>query len=170
MTTPASPRHAFSTDDFWALRIMGQVALSPDGKRVAFVVHSMDRVQNENHAAIYLLHLDEQGHPCGEPRQLTAGVKNDSSPAWAPDNRHLLFLSDREEKNQLWLIDSDGGEASRLTSMLYGVSEAVWSPDGQWIAFTASASLSDDDDLLMGRTLPDEQAKKRMEDEQKFNL
>lgn len=170
MTTSTSPRRAFSTDDLWALRVMGQVALSPDGRRVAFVMHSTDRAQNENRAAIYLLHLDEQGRSCGEPRQLTSGVKNDTGPTWAPDSRHLLFLSDREEKGQLWLIDTDGGEARRLTSMLYGVNEATWSPDGRWIAFTASASPTDDDDLLTGRTLPDERAKKRMEDEQNFGL
>ncbi|HEY1348020.1 MAG TPA: S9 family peptidase [Ktedonobacteraceae bacterium] len=170
MTAPTSPRRTFCADDLWALRIMGQVALSPDGRRVAFVMHSMDRAQNENHAALYLLHLDEQGRPCGEPRQLTSGVKNDSSPTWAPDSRRLLFLSDREEKNQLWLIDTDGGEASKLTDMLHGVSEAAWSPDGRWIAFTASASTDDDDALLMGRTAPDEQTRKRIDDEQKFAL
>lgn len=169
MTAPTSPRK-FSTDDLWALRSMGQVALSPDGRRIAFVMHSTDREQNENRAAIYLLHLDEQGRASGEPRQLTSGAKNDTGPTWAPDSRRLLFLSDRDEKNQIWLIDTDGGEASKLTNMLHGVSEAAWSPDGQWIAFTASTSATDDDELLMGRTLPDEKAKKRMEEEQKFGL
>lgn len=170
MTAPTSPRRIFGTDDLWALRVMGQVALSPDGRRVAFVMHSTDRMQNENRAAIYLLHLDERGRPSGEPRQLTGGVKNDINPTWAPDSKRLLFISDREEKNQLWLIDTDGGEAARLTNMLHGVSEASWSPDGRWIAFTASAAPTDDDELLMGRTSPDEQTRKRMEDEQKYDL
>lgn len=169
MTVPTLPR-TFGTDDLWALRIMGQVALSPDGRRVAFVMHSTDKEQNENRAAIYLLHLDEQGRASGEPRQLTSGVKKDTGPTWAPDSKRLLFLSDRDEKNQLWLIDTDGGEASKLTSMLHGVSEAAWSPDGRWIAFAAPASATDEDELLMGRTLPDEKAKKQMEDEQKFGL
>src|SRR5260370_14138506 len=45
-------------------------------------------------------------------------------------SRRLLFLSDREEeKNQLWLINTDGGEARKLTNMLNGVSEASLSPD-----------------------------------------
>ena len=51
-----------------------------------------------------------------------------------PDSRHLLFISDREgEKSQLWLIDTDGGEARKLTNMLNGVSEAAW-PHQQWYA------------------------------------
>src|SRR5260221_2241408 len=124
-----------TADDLWTFKEMGNIALSPDGRRVAFVTHSLDKAKNERHSAIYLLHLDEQGHAVGEPRQLTGGVKNDTQPVWAPDSGRLLFLSDREEeKNQLWLINTDGGEARKLTNMLNGVSEAAWSPDGQWIA------------------------------------
>ncbi|HEY7125922.1 MAG TPA: hypothetical protein VH540_18355 [Ktedonobacterales bacterium] len=125
-------------DDLWAFKILGAITLSPNGRRVAFVVQSNEKAKNEQHSAIWLLHLDEQGLAVGAPRQLTSGVKHDSQPAWAPDSRHLLFVSDREgEKSQLWLIDTEGGEARKLTTMLNGVSEAAWSPDGGWIAFTA---------------------------------
>src|SRR5713101_6275872 len=141
-----------TADDLWTFKEMGNIALSPDGRRVAFVTHSLDKAKNERQSAIYLLQLDEQGHAVGEPRQLTSGVKNDTQPVWAPDSRRLLFLSDREEeKNQLWLINTDGGEARKVTNMLNGISEAAWSPDGQWIAFTAAVASTDDDDLLAGR-------------------
>src|SRR5689334_4348386 len=115
-------------DDLWALNEIGSIALSPDGRRVAYVVLTDEKDGNETHSAIWLLHLDEQGAPIGSPRQLTSGVKHDSGPVWSPDSRRLLFLSDREESkgNQLWLIDTDGGEASKLTTMLRGVSEAAW--------------------------------------------
>jgi dipeptidyl aminopeptidase/acylaminoacyl peptidase len=156
-------------DDLWTFKMMGNIALSPDGRHVAFVMHSSDKTKNDRQSAIYLLHLDDQGHAVDEARQLTSGVKNDSYPAWAPDSRRLLFISDREEeKNQLWLIDTDGGEARKLTSMLNGVSEAAWSPDGQWIAFTAAAAAKDDDEALTGRKPLNADEKKKREEEERI--
>ncbi len=157
-------------DDLWTVKEIGIIALSPDGGRVAYVVHTLDRAKNEPQSAIWLLHLDEHGHAVGVPRRLTSGTKNDSGPVWSPDSKRLLFLSDREEKNQLWLIDTDGGEARKLTNMLHGVSEAAWSPDGQWIAFTAMAASQDDDDLLLGRKTLNADEKKKYEEEERIRL
>src|SRR5579859_564102 len=112
----ASPRK-MTLDDLWSLNEIGAIALSPDGRRVAYIVHSDDKTKNETHSAVWLLHLDEKGTASGTPRQLTSGAKHDSGPVWSSDSRRLLFLSDREESkgNQLWLINTDGGEASKLT-------------------------------------------------------
>jgi dipeptidyl aminopeptidase/acylaminoacyl peptidase len=148
---------------------MGNIALSPDGRRVAFVMQSKDRTQDTRQNAIWLLHLDEHGHPVSAARQLTGGTKNDINPAWAPDSRHLVFISNREEeKKQLWVIDTDGGEAHKLTNMLHGVNEAAWSPDGRWIAFTSAMTSADDDDLLVGRKKLEGADKKKYEDEVRF--
>jgi dipeptidyl aminopeptidase/acylaminoacyl peptidase len=167
MTMPRKLTH----DDLWTLKEIGAIALSPDGRRVAFVMSSTDKEKNERRSAIYLLHLDEQGHAVGEPRQLTGGTKADTNPVWAPDSQRLLFVSNREgDKRQLWLIETDGGEARKLTSMLHGVSEAAWSPDGQWIAFTAPAAPGDDDDVLTGRKVLDATAKKQYEEDERFHL
>jgi dipeptidyl aminopeptidase/acylaminoacyl peptidase len=167
-----SPRK-MTLDDLWALNEIGTIVLSPDGRRVAYVVHSDDKAGNETHSAIWLLHLDERGAATGPARQLTSGAKHDSGPEWAPDSRRLLFLSDREggtERNQLWLIDTDGGEASKLTAMLRGVSDMAWSPDGHWIAFTAMAADGDEDDLLMGRKTLNADEKKKWSEEQRTRL
>jgi Tol biopolymer transport system component len=158
-------------DDLWAFKMLGNIALSPDGRRIAFVMHGADKAKNERSSAIYLLQLDEQGLAEGEPRQLTSGNRNDTYPVWAPDSKRLLFISDREEdKSQLWLIDTDGGEARRLTAMLNGVNEAAWSPDGRWIAFTAMVAPEDGDDILMGRKTLNADEKKKREEEERIRL
>src|SRR5215831_6103766 len=160
-----------TADDLWSFKDMGNIALSPDGRRIAFVMYSLDKMRNERHGTIYLLRLDELGNAVGEPCQLTSSAKNDTDPVWAPDSKRLLFLSDREEaKNQLCLINTDGGEARKLTNMLNGVSEAAWSPDGHWIAFTAMVSPADDDEVLTGRKPLEEAEKKKREEEERIRL
>src|SRR5579885_585949 len=158
-----------TNDDLWSFDVMGNIALSSDGRRAAFVMQSKDKEKNEVRSNILLLHLDAQGHAIGSPKRLTSGGKNNTNPVWAPDNHRLLFLSDREgEKNQLWLIDTDGGEAHKLTSMLHGVSDAAWSPDGRWIAFTDAVAPQDDDEALLGRTPLDEAAKKKNDKDERI--
>lgn len=164
-------RRKLTSDDLWAFKDVWNVALSPDGRRVALVQGRKDKEQDQYHHAILLLHLDEQGHAVGEPRQLTSGVKNDDNPVWAPDSQRLLFTSNREEgKNQLWLIDTNGGEPRKLTNVQHGVSSAAWSPDGRWIAFTASAAATDDDEVLTGQKPLDKIAQKKYEDAESIRL
>ncbi|MGI8962076.1 MAG: S9 family peptidase [Bryobacteraceae bacterium] len=79
-------------------------------------------------------------------RQFTFSSKSESSPRWSPDGSTLAFLSDRDERMQIFLIRSDGGEASPLTSGKNAVSSFRWSPDGTQIAFLASEPKSEADE------------------------
>ena len=40
----------------------------------------------------------------------------------------------RDEKQQVFSLSMDGGEATPLTSLKNGVSDFVWSPDGMQLA------------------------------------
>ena len=102
-------------------------ALSPDGKRAAFVVATTDVDANKGRSQIWL-----------DDAPLTGG-ENDSSPTWSPDGRFLAFTSRRGEKKSettIHVLPVDGpGETRQVASLPDGVSDLSWSPDGGTLAF-----------------------------------
>ncbi len=52
-------------------------------------------------------------------------------PVASPDGRRIVFTA----FDRVWVKDMPDGEARRLTSEDVGEYHAVWSPDGEWVAF-----------------------------------
>ncbi|MBK8388952.1 MAG: PD40 domain-containing protein [Saprospiraceae bacterium] len=55
-------------------------------------------------------------------------------PSISPDGKFVVFSYDGD----LWKVDSEGGQAWRLTGMKGEETLPRISPDGKWIAFSAS--------------------------------
>ncbi|MEM7707839.1 MAG: amidohydrolase family protein [Pseudomonadota bacterium] len=72
----------------------------------------------------------------GEAKALTADISWNMQPRFSPDGEQIVFVSDRNGGDNLWLMAADGtGEATELTSdraQLFH--NPAWSPDGQWLA------------------------------------
>lgn len=51
----------------------------------------------------------------GEPRTITDGIGNNESPAFAPNGRHLAFVSSRAGKEQIFTIARDGKDLRQIT-------------------------------------------------------
>ena len=132
---------------FWSVPLFGQHSLttaktldiwqpsglefSPDGLRLALQVREPVK---GTAAATHVWVLDLQTNAL---RQWTTSPKSDTRPRWSPDGRSLAFVSDREERAQIYLIRADGGEAEKLTEAKNAVQDFRWSPDGKRIAFLA---------------------------------
>ena len=129
-----SEKRPFEPLDITRIRFVTDPHLSPDGRRVAFVVTTLSEAKDEYLSTIWM--VDSVG---GEPRRFTTGNKRDLAPRWSPDGRFLAFTTDREakKKTQLYLMPADGGEPHRLSNLPMGVSNPAWSPDSTRIVITS---------------------------------
>jgi dipeptidyl aminopeptidase/acylaminoacyl peptidase len=123
--------------DVYELTSVSDPRISPDGTRVAYVVTTIDRDENEYRSAIWVARLDGSD----EPRAFTSGEKKDATPRWSHDGNWLAFTSTRggDEKTpaNLYVIPAQGGEARKLTDLKESVEDAVWSPDSTRLAVVA---------------------------------
>lgn len=118
-------------EDLFAIRLVADPNISPDGKRVAYVVTTVDKDLNGYRSCIWM------ASACGqwEPFQFTGGRAKDAGPRWSPDGTRLAFLSNRNETNQIFVMPADGGEASQVTDGPNAVTEFSWAPDGTTLLF-----------------------------------
>lgn len=72
-------------------------------------------------------------------RQLTKTAGRNSNPAFSPDGKRIVFLSNRDTKNfsfRIYTMNADGSDVRQLTTEAFGSDfDPQWSPDGKRIAF-----------------------------------
>jgi TolB protein len=73
----------------------------------------------------------------GRVEELVLARGKDTQPAWSPDGRAIVFVSDRDGATQLWRADADGGNLKRLTEGADASTHPAWSPTGAEIVFVA---------------------------------
>jgi Tol biopolymer transport system component len=95
-------------------------AISPDGKLLAF-----SRRLSWSMSALCLLPLSPNLIPAGEVRQLDTGSSWNTSPAWMPDGRALIFSAGMMDSPHLAKIAISGAAGA---SRLAGVEEYGWQP------------------------------------------
>jgi dipeptidyl aminopeptidase/acylaminoacyl peptidase len=127
-------RRVPTVDELINVKSLGGAQISPDGKYVAYTVNETDWKQDAFVTHVWLAEVAS-----GRTFQLTRGEKSAGNPQWSPAGEWLAFTSNRVgDKNQIFVIRPDGGEATQLTKAENGVNGYAWSQDGKRIAFTSS--------------------------------
>lgn len=140
-------KRKIESTDLFAIQSITNPVISPDGKEAVFIRTEMHKEDNKYYA--YLYHVDIETK---EINQWTYSKEKVSSPKWSTDGKKLAFLSNRDDKNQLYIMSAKGGEAKQLTKLEKGISNFIWSPCGKKIWFSAS--------LKEGKNWTDEVEKK----------
>lgn len=124
-------KRKITIDDIYRVQSVGDPRVSPDGQWVAYVVSKSDKGRDARNSDVWMARVDGDGR---DAIQLTSSEKGESSPRWSPDGRYLAFLSSRDGKSQVWLLDRRGGEAVKLTDEKQGINSYSWSPDSTRLA------------------------------------
>ena len=131
--------------DYYRIETASAPAISPDGKRVAFVRTYLIESENRRQSEIWLAPSDGSTSAA----RITNPSFNATDPRWSPDGTLLSFTSrrrslaatpDSAEESATWFLRMDvpAGEAFQID----GVTGApIFSPDNHWIAFLHRAHV-----------------------------
>ena len=103
---------AFTTDEgTWI-----DLDVSPDGRTIVF----------ELLGDLYTIPMSG-----GKATRITSGIAYDAQPRFSPGGERIVFVSDRNGGENVWLANADGGEPEMLTSgMTNRFQSPEWTPDG----------------------------------------
>lgn len=106
---------SFTTDEgTWM-----SVDVSPDGETIVFDLMG----------DLYTISIEG-----GEANRITEGMAFDTHPRFSPDGNKILFTSDRDGSENLWILDLETGEATQVTEGDdQNYPSADWTPDGDYI-------------------------------------
>ncbi len=115
-------------------------AWSPSGRQIAFQAEALVDVAPNAVGAMPPSSLWVVAASGGSPVAITqAGSPSGGhgSPAWFPDEKHLVFATSDRRTSSLWTVSVDGNDLSRIETKQLHCYDPVVAPDGHGIYYAA---------------------------------
>ncbi|MER3415228.1 MAG: MdsD protein [Gemmataceae bacterium] len=139
---PIAARADDKTNPDQVVTFTGQISeyrIAPNEQYAALVIHG----------EIFLVALGDRPVTA---RRLTHHPAHDRQPAWSPDMKRIVFVSDRSGWNDIYALESDDPahselvrahqfKVTQLTKTPESEAAVSYSPDGKWIAFIRDGRL-----------------------------
>ena len=127
--------------------------LSPDETKIAATIR--DEAAKNIDIWIYDLTRDIK-------TRFTFSDANDGNPVWSPDNKWIVFKSNRNNNYDIFIKSVNGiGNAIQLTNLGNNIELVDWSPDGKFISFSQYNSETNDDICLLPVSNPQDTNKRK---------
>jgi dipeptidyl aminopeptidase/acylaminoacyl peptidase len=132
--------NVFTSHDIFKMKHVGDIAISPDGKQVAYTI-STGREFSEKTGPSYkeLFVLDIA---TGEIKSHYNKKKNFYKLGWTPDSKSLTFLAKwfKAKKTQVYTFDLNTDSATQVTNSVTSVQDFDWNPNNTSIAYISSVT------------------------------
>lgn len=138
--TFAEEASVLTPEDVESLKTIGSVAISPDGKFIAYtlsVPRAIDEASGGSYSELWVIPFEG-----GKAKAFATGKGRVGSPAWSPDGKHLSFTTNKGEGTQVYGMPLKGGEARQLTHSSTSVRSYRWNFDGTKIAYLTQDDYS----------------------------
>ncbi len=142
LSQTGAAKRAFTITDVYRTKGVSALAMSPDGKTLAFNVTTQDLKKHKTSTSINLMKLDAKDAPAFAPMM----DGKSSGAQWSADGKWVYYgatgttiAEDGKEVKlpQMFRRNMATGETEQVTNYELGVAGAVLSPDGNLLAFAA---------------------------------
>jgi dipeptidyl aminopeptidase/acylaminoacyl peptidase len=145
--------HAVTPEDYFSVALVSELAVSPDGKRVAYCEARWDKAANNRRTELWVVATDGKG----KPQRLTGDRAGYRGVRWSADGTAIFALANRKREaekkpphdgsSQVWRVALDGTDPKPVTRVAGGVTGFDYAPEANAIFYSADTSATDDGDF-----------------------
>lgn len=130
------PNGRLTPETLWSFGRIGDIAKSPDSKRMAYTVTWFNISENKSYRDVIVQDLTT-----GEKKQITNSAHKESGITWRPDGKKIGYLSNKSERMQIWEMNPDGSEQTIISDIEGDISGFMYAPDMSRILFTKDVKI-----------------------------
>lgn len=132
----ATAQERVTPELLWKLGRIGDVQVSPDGKWLVYPVTRYDLNANKGNSDLYL--ISSEG---GTPVKLTDTPAGEFNAVWRPDGKKIGYISTESGSAQIWEMNPDGSDKTKISEIIDGVNGFSYSPDMKHIVYIRQVKL-----------------------------
>lgn len=128
-----------SPEVLWSFGRIGEVSVSPDGKKILYTLTYYSIEQNKGNAEVYVMNSDGS-----DVKRLTTTASSEWNVVWNPKGDKIGFIYADESGVNIYEMDTDGKNRKAVSSFTEGDLEGFkYSPDGKKIVYVRAVAKKD---------------------------